>query len=343
MIPQEKTEAVARALQDAFGVTRFEDIRKLSNGFSGALVYRIVVGGSAFLLRLINHTSGSTVRDHFACMNAAAEAGLAPRVRYTSAESQICITDFVESVPFPLDEAAARMPALLRMLHALPPFPTRAGHLNTSCMFLINGGTALDGFLQRFQKANILPQTVSEQLFAWHTLLTAAYSRIAPDMVSSHNDLLKPDNILFDGQRVWLIDWEAAFLNDRYADLAVMADFLAADHAEVSVYLEKYFGQKPDAFQMARFVTARQVAHMFYAMVFLLLGAGGEQVNLSGNVPDFADFHRRVWAGEFSLHDNPTKILYGRVHLNRLFHDMQEPHVQESLKIASSAETEPGA
>src|ERR1022692_2472698 len=33
--------------------------------------------------------------------------------------------------------------------------------------------------------------------------------------VSSHNDLT-PENSLFDGDRGWLVDWEAAFLNDRY-------------------------------------------------------------------------------------------------------------------------------
>jgi thiamine kinase-like enzyme len=37
-------------------------------------------------------------------------------------------------------------------------------------------------------------------------------------MVSCHSDP-KPENILFDGQRVWLVDWHAAIVNDRYFDL----------------------------------------------------------------------------------------------------------------------------
>jgi hypothetical protein len=41
----------------------------------------------------------------FACMSAAAEAGLAPRVRYNKAEDGISITDFVEAVPFPATQA----------------------------------------------------------------------------------------------------------------------------------------------------------------------------------------------------------------------------------------------
>ena len=102
-------------------------------------------------------------------------------------------------------------------------FPECQIIINTSCMFLINKGAAVDGFIQRFQAANILPKGESEELFARYAQVAAVYPHHDPDMVSSHNDLFKPDNILFDGHRVWLVDWEAAFLNDRYADLAVVA------------------------------------------------------------------------------------------------------------------------
>ena len=56
-------------------------------------------------------------------------------------------------------------------------------------------------------------------------------------MVSSHNDLFKPDNILFDGQRIWLVDWEAAFLNDPYADLAAVANQVVTNDEEEMAYL----------------------------------------------------------------------------------------------------------
>src|SRR5437588_2055876 len=100
MIPQEKSAAVTQGLREAFDVTEFDDIRKLTRGRSpGILVFRIVVGGRPFLLRIIMRTDDAT--RHFTCMKAAAEAGLAPRVRYTSASDRISITDFVETVPFP--------------------------------------------------------------------------------------------------------------------------------------------------------------------------------------------------------------------------------------------------
>jgi hypothetical protein len=154
-------------------------------------------------------------------------------------------------------------------------------------------------------------------------------------MVSSHNDLFKPDNILFDGSRVWLVDWEAAFLNDRYADLAVVANLVVTNDADEQIFLQEYFGQPPDPYQRARFFLMRQVAHIFYTMAFLLIGSSGKPVSLSEAAPDFTDFHRRFWAGEVKLEDSHTKVLYGRVHLEQLLHNVRQARYDEALKIVS--------
>src|SRR5579871_1160007 len=120
-IPQEHRAAVTRALREAFGVTGFEDLREITGGPNANPVFRIVVRGSAFLLR-INTRKGDLAR-HYGCMRAAADAALAPRVWYTNVEDRISITDFVETVPFPMADALVRIPVALRTLHALPPFP----------------------------------------------------------------------------------------------------------------------------------------------------------------------------------------------------------------------------
>jgi len=75
MIPQGKSAAVTRGLREAFGVTEFEDIRMMTKGHTSSLVFRIVVRGSPFLLKIITRTDDPT--RHYTCMKAAAEAGLA--------------------------------------------------------------------------------------------------------------------------------------------------------------------------------------------------------------------------------------------------------------------------
>ena len=113
MIPQEKSAAVTRGLREAFGVTTFEDIQKLTKGQTSSLVFRIVVQGSPYLLKIMMRTD-TTLTRHYTCMKAAAEAGLAPHVWYTSIEDRISITDFVEAVPFQLTDALVKIPAVDR-------------------------------------------------------------------------------------------------------------------------------------------------------------------------------------------------------------------------------------
>jgi Phosphotransferase enzyme family len=331
MIPEEKNAGVAHALHETFGVTKFEDIRDLTERPGSNRAFRIVVRGSAYLLR-INTRPGDITR-HFTCMQAAADAGLAPRVRYTSVEDRISITDFVTAVPLPAQEALFRIPAALRTLHALLPFP--GAPFNTTCTFLLNEGPALDGFLQKFRASNILLENETEELLARYKQVTAVYSCLDSYMAPGHNDLFKPDNLLFDGNRLWLVDWEAAFQNDRYADLAVVANMIVTNEPEERVYLQEYFGAPPDEYQRARFYLMLQVAHMFYAMAFLMLGSAGTPINWSEPAPAYTDFQRRFWAREVSLAGNRAKIVFGRVHWEQLSWNIRQARFDEALRIVS--------
>ncbi len=336
MIPQEKIEAVTKALREAFNVTAPDEIRQIPNGtFNKVQVFRIVVREKPYLLRVILRTEDPTC--HFTCMSAAAEAGLAPRVRYTNVEDRVSITDFVEGViPFPRTEALIRVPRLLRTLQALPSFPGRAGHLNTSCTFLLQKGPVIDGLLQRCKTMGVLPEDQMEELLARHAQLASAYTPQDADMAPSHNDLFKPDNMLFDGERTWLVDWEAAFQNDRYADLAAAANMLLTNDAEEDLYLTEFFGHPPNPWQRARFFLMQQLAHIFYTMAFLILQSGGQPINWSEPAPGYNEFQQRFWSGEIKLDETPAKIAYGRVHWERLLRNVQSPRYEESLRIVSA-------
>lgn len=338
MIPREKSEAVTRGLREAFGVSEFEDITRITGGHTSSLVFRIIVRGSPYLLKIITRAENPT--RHYTSMKAAAEAGVAPRVWYTNIEDKLSITDFVEAKPLRVSEALVSLPALLRTLHALPPFGRAP--FNTTCTFLLGKGPAMEGhlqkfqgYVQKFQAANILPRAESEEFFARHAELAAVYPYDDSEMVSSHNDLFKPDNILFDGGRVWLVDWEAAFLNDRYADLAVVANQVVTNDEEETVYLREYFGAAPNRYQRARFHLMQQIAHLFYTMAFLSQGSSGKPIDWSTPVPEFGKYHRRMWAGEVDLADNDVKIVYGRVHWERLKKNVGQARYNEALRIVS--------
>ena len=66
---------------------------------------------------------------------------------------------------------------------------------------------------------------------------------VAPDPpVPAHNDLLGANFLLGHDQRLWLIDWEYAGMNDRFFDLGNFAVNNGLDDAAEEALLEGYFG-----------------------------------------------------------------------------------------------------
>src|ERR1039457_4787290 len=116
MIPEAKEDAVAHALRVAVGVAEFEDVRMLTAGLTSGLVFRIVIQGCPYLLRVAMSSDAAACpgqahpTNHFAWMRKAPEAGIAPRVWYTSNEDRVSLTDCVEARPLSMTEALARLP-----------------------------------------------------------------------------------------------------------------------------------------------------------------------------------------------------------------------------------------
>ncbi|WPU94057.1 phosphotransferase [Mucilaginibacter sabulilitoris] len=329
MIPQNKKAAVINALQSAFGVSEFEAIRELTAGLSTALVFRITVLGKAYLLRIITRTDAMADPTlEYACMKAAAEAGIAPRVWYANTEERIAIVDFIDAKPLPLDEAKLKLPQLLKSLHELPPFPFQLNYLDK-----------IDEFIEKFRVAQFMPDDMTAEMFGIYTKIKSIYPRNSDDLVACHNDL-KPENTLFDGERVWLVDWEAAFLNDRYLDLSIMANFVVRNPDDEKDYLTAYFGREVSEYQYARFFLMRQILHLFYFIVFTLTGqTPGKPMDLNMPVPGFREFHDQIWIGKISLANMDARLQYAMVHREQFLHNLRLKRFDEALDLIATHTT----
>ncbi|GAA3982495.1 phosphotransferase [Mucilaginibacter dorajii] len=325
MIPENKKKAVAHALQSTFGVNEFDEIHELTAGLSSALVFKIIIDSKPYLLRIITRTDAMADPTHeYICMKAAAETGIAPKVWYANVDERISIIDFVEAKPFPITEAKVKMPDLLKRLHTLPPFPFRINYLDK-----------MDEFVARFREAKMIPGKLATGIFDAYAKIKEVYPRDSHDWVACHNDL-KPENTLFDGERVWLVDWEAAFLNDPYLDLAISASFIVGNDAEERDYLKVYFGKEADNYQHARFFLMRQLLHLFYTVVFMQLGkAPDKPLDFNIPLPGFREYHDLIWAGNVSLANADNKLLYAHVHMEQLRRNLRLKRFEDSLLIVS--------
>jgi hypothetical protein len=83
----------------------------------------------------------------------------------------------------------------------------------------------------------------------------------------------------------------------------------------------------------------QQVAHLFYTMAFLSLGAKRRPVDWSLPIPTFEEFNRRVWAGELDLADKDVTVVHGRVHWARLLQNVGQARYREALSILADRAT----
>jgi thiamine kinase-like enzyme len=276
-----------------------------------------------YLLRIITRTDAISDPTHqINCLKAPVEAALAPNLLYAGVEDRILITDFIDAKPFPLSEARLKMAALLSRLHALPPFPFRMNYIER-----------MDSFVRKFQEMKVLPESMTSEVFSQYARILAVYPNSKEEWVSCHNDC-KPENILYDGQRPWLVDWEAAFPNDRYADLAVVGNFVVRNDEEEKEYLSAYFGNEPDKIQCARFFLMTQLMHVYYFIFFMMIvHNAGTPIDPNESKPDFRDFHNRIWEGEISLKGDEARIQYAWTHRQQFLDNLQLKRIEESLEL----------
>lgn len=324
MIPAAKQQAVANALQTAFGTTTIDDITQLTAGLSSALIFKVFVNGKPYLLRVIMRDDDMANPAHYyQCMQIASDAGIAPHVWYAGVENRISVTDFIEPKYCTTAEARLKEAIMLQHIHALPPFAFRIHYLDR-----------MHGFAEKFKAAGIMPAEITDELFEAYQRIKAVYPHGTEDYVSCHNDL-KPENIIYDGVKPWPVDWEGAFLNDRYCDLAVVGNFVAEGEVEEKHFLQTYFNAPPTSYQYARFVLMQQLMHFFYFTVFSLFGAGSKPVDMSEPVAPFRQFHDGIWNGEIALKDNDIKLQYGRVHMERLRDNIRSGMFEKAMRIMS--------
>jgi aminoglycoside phosphotransferase (APT) family kinase protein len=333
--PPARQAAVERALMAAFGTTELDGAVALSGGLSGAGVWRIRVGGVAYVLRIEGPANafGDPARA-YACMRTAASACLAPRIHHADAADGVAITDHLAPHSLTLDypgagrELIVELAQAVRVLHEQPQFPPLIDYLE-----------GLESLAARFREAQILEAAATEELFERFDALRGAYRTAPGDLVSSHNDL-NPGNIVYDGTRLWLVDWEAAFLADRYVDLATVAGWFVRDAEGEATLLATYFRRAPEPAERARFQVMRQVNHLFTGLVFLIGAAaegGGEPLEpRTLEAPPLASLHARLRTGEFAILARENRITYGKARLSAALQGLRSAAFAEALATTAA-------
>jgi aminoglycoside phosphotransferase (APT) family kinase protein len=332
LIAAERREAARTALEAAFGRRKAGHLALLKGGVSGALIYRVEVGAGSYVLRLEPQRIALQHRQRgFACMVAAATAGVAPPVRHMDADAGVAVMDYVD--PRPLADHPGGSMGLVRELGTL------IGRLQQTPLFPSLTGEPGD------EIASLLAALAASPLFAPgllrpHADGLARLRDVRPwspaTFVSSHNDP-NPRNLLFDGRRVWLVDWELAFRNDPLFDLAIVTTDLATTPDLEDALLETAFAHAPDPVLRARLAVTRLLTRLFYGCIALEAFAGQPRAapvaSLAALTP--AQFREAAAAGRFAAGEPDIAYAFGMMSLAAFLDGLTAPGIAETLALAS--------
>jgi thiamine kinase-like enzyme len=169
----------------------------------------------------------------------AASLGIAPEVAAFLEPEQYLVTRFVAGEAVPVDAMEApnvldRVVPMLRAFHGSGPLP------GTFDCFRIPEQSAAHA-----RARGVAIPTAFERAMKHAREIEAAFAASPEPHVPCHNDLLNA-NFLRDrsggGDRIWLLDWEYAGMNDRYFDLGNYSVNNELDAEGDQRLLTTYFG-----------------------------------------------------------------------------------------------------
>jgi aminoglycoside phosphotransferase (APT) family kinase protein len=269
-------------------------ITRIASGLSGAAVHRVDAGDRAFVLKLARpDESLEHWRRNLATRRAAAGAGLTPDVVHADETHRATVTTFVADRGFPMfwlnpathDAAVAALGDTLRRLHALPPGDARP----------LDAHRLLADVASRLADVPF-PSFVAD---AMRLLLVDPPPPAERAAVLSHNDV-NPSNLLYDGERILLVDWDVSGLNEPFYDLACIAVFLLMDDDTCRQLLAAH-DCAPVTELPARFVYDRRLAAILCGAMMLHLARGRGFVVAADQTlaatPSLAEFYMRMRTG----------------------------------------------
>jgi thiamine kinase-like enzyme len=198
--------------------------------------------------------------NELAASRAAHAAGISPEVVY--AEPGALVLRFIEGRTFAPEDVRnpqnlSAVLELVRRVHRELPLHLRGPSLIFWVFHVLRdyAGTLRDG------GSRMVPEL--PRLMEIAAALEAAVGPI--DLVFGHNDLLSA-NLIDDGERLWLIDWDYAGFNSPLFDLSNLASNNEFTPEMEEWLLQAYFGEAPDASLNRRYGAMKCASLMREAM-----------------------------------------------------------------------------
>jgi thiamine kinase-like enzyme len=264
--PGPEQEALRALLPaDRLGVVRA--VQPIRGGLSGARVYAVSTARGEYVLRIQAERADEALwAEQLLVLRRAADNGVAPLIVHVDKAAGAIVSARIPGVPLgaALNDPTQRHAFLtsvvdrLRVLHGLDRSAVTERNPVTYARDIARVQRARPGF----------PSWAA----GLDATLASAAGVLANDAgrVVSHNDL-NPSNLIWDGERTWLVDWDVAGLGHPHYDLATLAMFLNLSRETTLGLIALHDEESPDETTLVNFAALRRLSALLCGVMFLSL------------------------------------------------------------------------
>ena len=264
-----------------------DSLEKIAIGAGEVSVYKINVNEIAYVAHIIPHARGELIKQQIDNMIIASEGGYGPKVYYShiNEEGGICITAFLIN-----DYTADRTSEHYLVCLAKNIKRMHQGNVFSSSKRLIQFLTEMDKWLKKNHIP--LPANSAHEIIVYQEnfkLLEKLWIKFESDIRPVHHDL-NPTNILYDGKRLGIIDYETAAQDSLYVDLGIAANFYCHDDKSINTLLFSYFEDDLDEEKIHKFNFIRPFGLTLHSL-WLANSAGFKRLPSEAIIDSYPSYH----------------------------------------------------
>lgn len=337
-IKKEQVDPIIHACDRLFGRS-MQQLCLLTGGRGTSKILKFSIADKEYVCRVVDSSRpaffNKTVSEVYN-MTIVNQLSLTPVVHFSDDQTGIMIMDYVNNIFLTTqilkdeehsDPLYTQFAKSLHALHSGPRFAEEPTNIFTDVAVTAKGG---DFKLMPSVSLDIL-NTISslETVLKKHQISAPCHKE------------LNGNNVLFDGKKIYFIDWEGSGNCDPFVDLAIASIFFIFNEKKEDLFLKSYFGATPTKEQKAHLYLMKQVCLCFYMFKSLRRVTGSaridlskEQVNLD-SFQSYKDFVLEFFNGCSKVCTIEDFKTFTYVFLREVKKNIDSPRFKEAVELLS--------
>ncbi len=249
-------------LSNLYALAGTKDLKivPLKGGMSESELYKIDSNDQHYVVRFMRHRSEASKVREVAVQTIASQNSWGPHLYASDIDEGWIIMEYIKPTPLTQadrmnDDTYRALGKSLRKIHTGPDFPLVRDKVKE-----------VEEKLDYVHKEGKIPQSISYEVL--QNIIDSIIKNRSDIIAPTHRDL-NPGNIIFSGNRLYIIDFEDAAQDDPFYDLGTVGLFFVTNFHHEKLFLNAYFNRLPTQQELMHYYQMKQIALLSSGLSFL--------------------------------------------------------------------------